>query len=60
MKHHTFEDGLKYRPDYQWPEPGTEKKCPKCGEVIPEGKEACEYMQCSLTELELKNEMGEE
>ena len=30
MKHHTFEDGLKYRPDYEWPEPGTEKKCPKC------------------------------
>ena len=37
-----------------------EKKCPKCGEVIPEGKDACEYMQCSLTELVLKNEMGEE
>jgi len=30
MKHHTFEDGLKYRPDYEWPKPGTEKKCPKC------------------------------
>ena len=30
MKHHTFEDGLKYRPDYEWPESGTEKKCPKC------------------------------
>ena len=30
MKHHTFEDGLKYRPDYEWPETGTEKKCPKC------------------------------
>ena len=30
MKHHTFEEGLKYRPDYEWPEPGTEKKCPKC------------------------------
>ena len=30
MKHHTFEEGLKYRPDYEWPDPGTEKKCPKC------------------------------
>ena len=30
MKHHTFEDGLKYKPDYKWPKPGTEKKCPKC------------------------------
>ena len=30
MKHHTFEEGLKYRPDYEWPESGTEKKCPKC------------------------------
>ena len=30
MKYHAFEDGLKYRPDYEWPEPGTEKKCPKC------------------------------
>ena len=37
-----------------------EKKCPKCGEVIPEGKDACEYMQCSITELEFKNEMGVE
>ena len=30
MKHHTFEEGLKYRPDYEWTESGTEKKCPKC------------------------------
>ncbi len=30
MKHHTFEEGIKYRPDYEWPESGTEKKCPKC------------------------------
>ena len=30
MKHHTFEDGLKYKPEYKWPKPGTEKKCPKC------------------------------
>tara|TARA_Y100001951_G_C11265973_1_gene255554 strand:+ start:777 stop:899 length:123 start_codon:yes stop_codon:yes gene_type:complete len=37
-----------------------EKKCPKCGEIIPEGKETCEYMQCSITEVKLVNEMGEE
>ena len=37
-----------------------EKKCPKCGEAIPEGKDACEYMQCSITELKFKNEMGVE
>ena len=30
MKHHTYEDGLKYKPDYKWPEPGTVKNCPKC------------------------------
>ena len=24
MKHHTFEDGLKYKPDYKWPKPGTD------------------------------------
>ena len=37
-----------------------EKKCLKCGEVISEGKETCEYMQCSITEIEFKNEMGTE
>ena len=37
-----------------------EKKCPKCGEVIPEGKEVCEHMQCSNTKLILENQMGEE
>ena len=30
MKHHTYEDGLKYKADYKWPEPGTVKTCPKC------------------------------
>ena len=34
MKHHTFEDGLKYKPDYKWPEPGTERKCPRCSHSI--------------------------
>ena len=30
MKHHTYEDGLKYKADYKWQEPGTVKNCPKC------------------------------
>ena len=30
QKHHTFDSGLKYRPDYKWPEEGTERDCPKC------------------------------
>ena len=30
MKHHTYEDGLKYKPEYKWPEPGTERDCPTC------------------------------
>ena len=34
MKHHTFEDGLKYRPDYEWPEEGTERKCPRFSHLI--------------------------
>ena len=28
-KHTTYEDGLKYRPDYEWPKPGSERQCPK-------------------------------
>ncbi len=27
--HHTYENGLKYKPDYKWPEPGSERNCPK-------------------------------
>ena len=30
MSHHTFEDGLKYRPDYEWPDEGTKRICTKC------------------------------
>ena len=26
--HHTFENGLKYKPDYKWPESGSERNCP--------------------------------
>ncbi|SVB49531.1 uncharacterized protein METZ01_LOCUS202385 [marine metagenome] len=34
MQHHTFEEGLKYRPDYAWPEDGAERDCPKCQETL--------------------------
>ena len=33
-KHHTFEDGFKFRPDYKWPKQGTERDCPRCGEDL--------------------------
>ena len=29
MKHSIYEGGLKYRPDYKWPNPGTDRKCPR-------------------------------
>ena len=32
--HHTLEDGFKYRPDYKWPEPGSEQDCPRCGNQL--------------------------
>ena len=38
LEHHTFEKGLKYRPDYKWPEEGTERNCPRCNdqmELVP-------------------------
>lgn len=28
-KHHTSEEGYKYRADYEWPEPGSERECPR-------------------------------
>jgi len=33
-KHHTLEDGFKYRPDYKWPEPGAKQDCPRCGDQL--------------------------
>ena len=30
----TLEEGFKYRPDYEWPEVGTEQDCPRCGESL--------------------------
>ncbi|MBL7014511.1 MAG: hypothetical protein ISR83_08825 [Candidatus Marinimicrobia bacterium] len=32
--HHKHEKGLKYHEDYQWPESGTEKECPKCNNAL--------------------------
>ena len=32
--HHTFENGLKYRPDYAWPKEGTKRKCPVCNDSL--------------------------
>ena len=32
--HHTFEDGLKYKPDYVWPAAGAKRKCPKCKDSL--------------------------
>ena len=25
---------FKFKPDYAWPEPGTEKKCPRCESML--------------------------
>ena len=29
-EHHTPDPSLKFRPDYKWPDEGTERNCPKC------------------------------
>ena len=56
MKHHTFEDGLKYKPDYKWPEPGSERECPKCKvklelqEDLPSSEEDFQDLKTSNTE----------
>ena len=28
--HHTPDPALKFRPDYRWPDKGTERNCPQC------------------------------
>ncbi|MDB9854270.1 hypothetical protein OAC91_03445 [Candidatus Marinimicrobia bacterium] len=33
-KHHTSEDGYKYKPDYKWPDLGTIKNCPRCNDEL--------------------------
>lgn len=29
-----YEDPLKFRPNYTWPEPGTQRSCPKSGHPL--------------------------
>ena len=29
-EHHTPDPALKFRPDYTWPDEGTERNCPQC------------------------------
>jgi len=33
-KHHTSEEGYKYKPDYKWPEDGSERDCPRCSDTL--------------------------
>ena len=33
-EHHTPDPALKFRPDYQWPDEGTERNCPQCESVM--------------------------
>ncbi len=28
------EISFKFKPDYSWPEPGTKKECPRCGDNL--------------------------
>lgn len=30
-KHRTFDPSIKFKPDYQWPQEGTHRQCPRCG-----------------------------
>ena len=32
--HSTFEEGLKYRPEYTWPEEGSIRNCPRCDDEM--------------------------
>ena len=32
--HHTYENGLKYKPDYKWPEKDTVEICPRCNDTL--------------------------
>ena len=41
-QHHTLEEGFKYKPDYEWPEPGSEQDCPRCSESL-------ELVVCTLS-----------
>lgn len=30
----NLDNKIKFRPDYQWPETGTERDCPRCGKPM--------------------------
>ena len=34
LEHHTFEKGVKFRPDYKWHEEGAERDCPRCDQSL--------------------------
>ena len=31
---YSYDGGLKFKPNYKWPEVGTEKNCPKCDDQL--------------------------
>ena len=33
-EYHTYEGGLKYKPDYKWPKDGSQRNCPRCNESL--------------------------
>ena len=33
-EYHTYENGLKYKPDYKWPKEGSQRDCPKCDGIL--------------------------
>lgn len=41
--HHVFEDKLKYKPDYKWPEEGSSEDCPKCSSQMELNEEKPSY-----------------
>ena len=42
-KSNNLDTTVKFRPDYKWPKVGTEKKCPKCSELLQLQKNVPEY-----------------
>jgi len=32
--HHTFKDGINFRPKYKWPRKDAKQNCPKCNEPL--------------------------
>ncbi|MCH2446309.1 MAG: hypothetical protein MK230_02950 [Candidatus Marinimicrobia bacterium] len=39
----TFDEPLKFNPDYNWPDEGTEKDCPKCNGVLTLNEKSISY-----------------